>query len=158
MAWLKRWRHRLNGLRAGLRTVCFDSKIVRRFCRRRLGDRGEALAARYLRRRGYRVVARQVRDVLGEIDIVAIDRRTVVFVEVKTRRAMTAGEALSAVTSEKQCRISRSALRFMRRNELLECAARFDVIAVIWPKQQHRPEIVHISNAFDLQGTRSMFG
>lgn len=154
----QRWRSRLMSLRFALRSACFHSGLVRRYFRRRLGDRGELAAARYLRRRRYRIVARQFRDVFGEIDLVAIDGRTVVFVEVKTRRAMTAGDALASVTLEKQRRISRAALRFMRRHELLECAARFDVVAVIWPRRQRRPRIIHVSNAFDVRGERSMFG
>ena len=153
-----RWRFRLHRLLVGLRACYFDSRLVRRYVRRSLGDRGESAAARYLRRHRLRIVARQVRDVFGEIDLVAIDGRTVVFVEVKTRRTMTACQTLSAVTPEKQRRISRSALRFMRRHDLLECAARFDVVAVIWPRQQRRPQVVHVANAFEMGGERSMFG
>jgi putative endonuclease len=158
-ALIARWRSRLRHLLVFLRRWYFDNKLVRRYFRRRsLGDRGESVAERYLRRHRLRIVARQVRDVFGEIDLIAIDGRTVVFIEVKTRRSMTASDALSAVNLEKQRRISHSALRFMRRNDLLQCAARFDVVAVIWPRRQRRPEIVHVSNAFEMPGEHSMFG
>jgi putative endonuclease len=97
---------------------------------RTLGQRGEAAAARFLRGRGYRIVARTDRGRLGEIDLVAIDGRTVVFVEVKTRRSHEAGHPADAVDAKKQQRLTRLALTYLKRHDLLECAARFDVVAV----------------------------
>ena len=70
-----------------------------------LGRRGEAAAARYLWWRGYRIVERNCRTSLGEIDLVAVQRRTVVFVEVKTRRTHETGHPLEAVTRQKQRRL-----------------------------------------------------
>ena len=106
--------------------------------RTKLGERGERAAARYLRRKGWTVIGHQVRDRSGEIDLVAVEGRTVVFVEVKTRQSGPAADALSAVNADKQARISRAALRFLRRHQLLECQARFDIIAVIWPADRRR--------------------
>ncbi len=125
--------------------------------RQSLGRRGEAAAARYLWWRGYTIVARNCRTSLGEIDLVAVQRRTVVFIEVKTRRSHEAGHPLEAVTPQKQRRLTRAALAYLRRNDLLECAARFDVIAVTWPARARWPRIDHVTAAFEPDDRWQMF-
>jgi putative endonuclease len=120
---------------------------------RRLGDRGERYAERYLRRRGMKIVARQERGAGGELDLVAVDGRTVVFVEVKTRRSLDGGHPLEAITPAKQRRIIRAALSYLQRHHLIDCAVRFDVVAVLCPSPDRywtRPEIIHVRGAFDL--------
>ncbi len=114
-----------------------------------LGTRGEAAAARYLRRKGYRIVARQVRDALGELDLVAVDQGVIVFVEVKTRQSDRAGQPAEAVDVHKQRRLTRAALAFLRRHQLLEQPVRFDVVAVRWPAGARRPVIEHFRHAFE---------
>ena len=91
-----------------------------------LGLRGEREAARYLRQRGYKIVARGERDRLGELDLIAVDGRTVVFVEVKTRSGHSAGHPTESIHADKQRRLTHLALRYLKRNGLLEHAARFD--------------------------------
>ena len=118
---------------------------------RPLGKRGERAAARYLKRRGYKILAQGDRLLPGELDLVALDRDTVVFVEVKTRRSAEAGHPAEAVTAAKQRRLTRLAVTFLKRHGLLEHRARFDVIAVTWPEGQ-RPTIEHFPNAFDAVG------
>jgi len=115
---------------------------------RSLGERGERAARRFLRRRGYRIVGYRQRDALGEIDLVAVDRRTVVFVEVKTRRSHDAGHPADAVDLAKQRRLTRLALAYLKRHALTDGAARFDVVAITWPDDGRRPTIEHIQNAF----------
>ena len=128
------------------------SRWLRRlFAERPLGQRGEALAARYLRRRGYKILARTHRLFPGELDLVALDRDTVVFVEVKTRRSADAGHPAEAVTPAKQRRLTRLAVTFLKRHGLLERPARFDVVAITWP-ERGRPTIEHFENAFDAVG------
>ncbi|MEZ6070380.1 MAG: YraN family protein [Pirellulales bacterium] len=122
-----------------------------------LGRRGERAAVRYLKARGYRIVARGRRAGFVEIDIVAVDGRTVVFVEVKTRRSDQAGEPAEAVDPQRQQRMTRAALAFLKFHDLMECAARFDVVAVHWPEGSRRPEIQHIENAFEAAGVDGMF-
>jgi len=123
-----------------------------------LGQRGEALACRYLRRQRYTIVARQDRTRLGEIDIVAVQQRTIVFIEVKTRADQDKGAPTEAVDHDKQQRLTRAALAYMRRHDLLgNCAARFDVIAIVWPAGQAKPELTHIENAFEPTGEFQMF-
>lgn len=113
-----------------------------------LGRRGEDAAARYLRKLGYVIVARSHKDSIGEIDLIAVDGRTVVFVEVKTRTSHAAGQPADAVDEAKQQRLTRLALSYLRRHDLLECSCRFDVVAVTWP-DHGRPTIEHFKDAFE---------
>ncbi|PQO44971.1 YraN family protein [Blastopirellula marina] len=122
-----------------------------------LGARGEAAAARYLRRLGYVIVARSDRSKLGEIDIVAVDGRTVVFVEVKTRTSGDTVHPSEAVDAQKQSKLTRLAISYLRRHHLLECKARFDVIAITWPDSGSAPTIEHFLNAFEPTGQYQMF-
>jgi putative endonuclease len=126
--------------------------LERFFPERPLGDRGEAAAARYLKRQGYKILARAERLKPGELDLVALDRGTVVFVEVKTRRSAEAGHPAAAVGVAKQRRLTRLAVTFLKRHGLLERPARFDVVALTWPEGQRRPAIDHFRNAFDAVG------
>ena len=115
---------------------------------RTLGERGEAVAARYLRRHGYRIVGRGVRTSMGELDLVAVDGRTVVFVEVKTRQTDQQGHPAEAVDLAKQRKLTLLATSYLKRHRLLNHAARFDVVAVTWPDGR-RPKVEHIRNAFE---------
>ncbi len=115
---------------------------------RTLGERGEAIAARYLRRRRFRIIGRGVRTGLGELDLVAVDGRTVVFVEVKTRHSDEQGHPAEAVDLPKQRRLTVLATAYLKRHGLLNHAARFDVVAVTWPDGR-RPKVEHIRNAFE---------
>jgi putative endonuclease len=132
--------------------------FLRRFTTvRTLGQRGEDAAARFLRRRGYKIVARGDRAVLGELDLVAVDGRTIVFVEVKTRESHDKGHPAEAVDPEKQRRLSRLAVAYLRRHDLLEYQARFDVVAVTWPRNARKPVIEHFPHAFEATGWGGMF-
>ena len=122
-----------------------------------LGRRGENAAARYLRRLGYVIVARGHRGLIGEIDLIAVDGRTLVFVEVKTRTSQDAGHPADAVDADKQRRLTRLALSYMKRHDLLENPARFDVVAVTWPDKGSRPVIEHFQDAFEAVGFKGMF-
>ena len=91
--------------------------FVRALLRRLLGERGELEAARWLRRQGFRILVRGYRTPRGEIDLIARDGDTIVFIEVKTRRQ---GEPAEAVTDEKQRRLSLAAIQFLKQHRLLE--------------------------------------
>jgi putative endonuclease len=122
------------------------------FPKKTLGQRGEAAAARYLRRRGYKVLARGDRQGPGELDLVMLDRKTIVFVEVKTRQSHDAGHPAEAVDEHKQRRLTRLAVTFLKRYGLLERPARFDVVSVTWPEGKWFPAIEHVPNAFEAVG------
>ena len=122
-----------------------------------LGAQGEAVAARFLKRKGHTIVARSDRSWLGEIDLVTVDKRTVVFVEVKTRHSHNAGHPADAVDEDKQRRLTRLALAYLKQHHLLESPARFDVIAVTWPEGQRKPHIEHFEHAFQAVGNWQLF-
>src|SRR6186713_2815873 len=95
-----------------------------------LGKTGEDLACRELERRGYAIVARRYRQRGGELDIIARDGATLVFVEVKARHGREFGEAAEAVTSFKRRRIAHLALDYIVRHHLSACPCRFDVVSI----------------------------
>lgn len=95
-----------------------------------LGRRGERAAEKYLKRNGYRIVARNFRASGAEIDLVAIDGETLVFVEVKTRRSRAAGAPEEAVDERKQRRMRRAAEAFSVKYRTGERELRFDIVAV----------------------------
>ncbi len=124
----------------------------RYFPQKTLGQLGEAAALKYLRRQGYKILARGDRIGRGELDLVALDGRTIVFVEVKTRASNDAGQPAEAVDRDKQRRLTQLAVTFLKRYGLLEYSARFDVIGITWPAGQSRPMIEHLQNAFEALG------
>lgn len=130
---------------------------MRRWWQRLLGSGGERAAARFLKKQGYRIVARGYSSRLGEIDLVALDGDCLVFVEVKTRRSNAAGRPDEAVHLDKQKRLTRAALAYLKRHGLLEHSARFDVVAIVWPPEARRPEITHYKNAFEPTGFGQMY-
>ena len=111
------------------------------------GRVGESLAARFLRKKGYKVIRRNSRSPIGEIDLIMRDGDAVVFVEVKTRTSRKWGEPEEAVTREKQRKICREAMRFATRHRLGERPLRFDVVAVLL-EENRDPEIRHYEAAF----------
>ena len=122
-----------------------------------LGNRGERLAARYLRRQGFKILTRQYSNRWGEIDLIALDGDCLVFVEVKTRRSNEAGDPVEAVTFRKQKQLTKLALTYLKRHNLLEHSARFDVVTILWPTNSRTHEINHYRNAFSPVGFGQMY-
>lgn len=116
--------------------------------RQKLGEQGEALAIRHLKRAGYKIIETNYRTRLGEIDIIAKDKDTIVFVEVKTRTSVHFGSPKWAVTPQKQKKISMVALYYLKATEQSTARARFDVVAVI--SNRDKPQVEIIKNAFEL--------
>jgi putative endonuclease len=131
--------------------------LAKRFPPKSLGQRGEDTAAKFLKRRGYKILARGHDSRLGELDIIAVDGRTLVFVEVKTRRNTEAGHPSEAVDDHKQKRLTQSALAYLKGHHLLGYAARFDVVAVTWPDETSQPTVEHFLDAFAPVGTGQLF-
>ena len=115
--------------------------------RHALGLSGEDLACAELERRGYAIVERRYRTRVGEIDIIAKDGLTIVFVEVKARMTQDFGGAAAAMTGWKQRRIARMAVDYLARQNLHDCPCRFDVVAIDFDKSE--PRIIVYPNAFD---------
>ncbi len=118
--------------------------------RKSLGRRGEEEAARDLARRGLAILDRNVRSRLGEIDLVARDGRTLVFVEVKSRREGAGDPPEAAVTPEKRRRLARLALGYLKMKRLGDSPCRFDVVAVTLDDGDRVSRIRHIPGAFTL--------
>ncbi|MDQ5987256.1 MAG: hypothetical protein CSYNP_02993 [Syntrophus sp. SKADARSKE-3] len=115
------------------------------------GKQGEDLAVQYLRKKGYRIVERNFRCPFGEMDIVARQGNVLVFVEVRSRRSEGwFGEPVESVGSIKQRKLSRIALAYLQKRNLLDCKARFDVVGVKIKPDGHAIEIVQ--DAFDFIG------
>jgi putative endonuclease len=114
-----------------------------------VGQQGETLACQYLARQGYRLIARNYRTKLGEIDIIAEERGTLVFVEVKTRRGHQCGHPFEAVTPAKCRQISKVALAYLAETGREGHSARFDVVAISFIGEAE-PVIELVKNAFDL--------
>src|SRR3954452_2937003 len=112
-----------------------------------LGDRGGNVAARFLRNQGYKIIVRNFRCELGEIDIIARDGKTLVFVEVKTR-AYDDPTPEDQVNSDKQGQVTRAAKLYLSRYGVPQPPARFDVVAIVWPNGRD-PQIRHTPNAFE---------
>lgn len=122
------------------------------------GAAGEVLAARFLRDKGYRILAANVRSRFGEIDIIAADERYIVFVEVKTRGEDALYAPREAVTFQKQRRIAATAALWLQQHPS-PLQPRFDVIEVI--TRRDRPmeaeEIDHLMGAYETEGLHAAF-
>ena len=120
--------------------------------RRWFGTRSERSAVRFLRRLGYRILARNYVCPIGEIDVIALDGTCVVFVEVRSTENDDAERAEASVDARKQQRLTRLAMLYLQKNRLLEHQARFDVLSVSWPQGRSTPTINHLHSAFEARG------
>jgi putative endonuclease len=114
-----------------------------------LGFLGERAAEKFLKRKGYKIVARGMRVRGGELDLVAVDGRTIVFVEVKTRSSHDAGTPAEAINARKEAHMTRAAMLFLKRHSLEGYSCRFDVVAITWQDKTKKPQIEHFINAFE---------
>ena len=121
------------------------------------GKWGERTAARFLKRKRYRILGLRVRvGVRGEIDIIARQGDVLVFVEVKTRGSEAFGRPLAAVDRRKRRVLSRAAVRYLAKLRNPRVLFRFDVVEVIGNARDRNPEIRHIENAFVLDRRYSL--
>ncbi|HYB41530.1 MAG TPA: YraN family protein [Candidatus Methylomirabilis sp.] len=119
--------------------------------RRTTGIKGEEEAARFLARSGYAIVDRNVRTRAGEIDLVAREGKTLVFVEVKTRRELVEGDPpQAAVHTRKQNRLAKLAHGYLKQKRIRQTPCRFDVVSVIINDEGGVKAIRHIPNAFSV--------
>ena len=113
----------------------------------KLGEKGEGLAVDFLKQKGYRIIDRNFKTSLGEIDIIASDRETLVFIEVKTRESLQYGQPFESVTGVKRRKIANAALLYLKKlKDLPEC--RFDIVSVYYKKGHSVIEL--IKGAFEL--------
>jgi len=115
--------------------------------KKELGQHGEKLAEKFLRRKGFRIRARNYRCCYGEIDLIAQDRDTVVFVEVRTQSSTRYGTAYDVLKSSKKRHIARAASHYINQYRLMRLPSRYDFVQVIVP-ESGPPVIEHIENSF----------
>ena len=117
-----------------------------------LCKKGEALAGKILKKKGYKILKRNYVSKYGEIDIVAYDRGIICFVEVKTRRSENYGPPELAVTKEKRKRIVRTALNYLTINNIEDTDCRFDVVSILYKEDVSKPDIELLESAFTADG------
>ena len=120
--------------------------------RHRFGLRGEAVAEANLRQAGFEILARRFRTRAGEIDLIAREGETLVFVEVKTRRSLEHGFPSEAVTRSKRARLALAARAYLHLRGLYDPVCRFDVVEVV-ERSGRAPEVRHLRDAFRLWPT-----
>ena len=113
-----------------------------------IGKEGERIAEQFLKKKGYKLVEKNYRCSGGELDLIVLDRRDIVFVEVKTRTGSGFGTPFEAVESRKQQRMIHAAQVFLAHKGLQQRDARFDVVGISWRGRE--PVVEHIENAFEL--------
>jgi putative endonuclease len=125
--------------------------------RRWLGSRSERAAARFLRSQGWSILRRNYSCPHGEIDLIALDGPCVVFVEVRSTGSQDEQRPATSVDQIKQRRLTKLALHFLQQYRLLDQAARFDVLTVVWPPCCREPVITHYRQAFEAVGRFQMY-
>jgi putative endonuclease len=134
-----------------------ESLASRPWWRRWFGTRSERAAQRFLQGLGYRIVARNWSCDLGELDLVALDGGTIVFVEVRSTGSRDTERPARSVDRDKQDRLTKLAVRFLQQKKLLGQPARFDVLAIAWPADRREPFIEHHAHAFEAVGRFQFF-
>ena len=112
------------------------------------GKQAEDAAATLLSAQGYKLIRRNYKTKLGEIDIIAEHKGVICFIEVKARHSKLFGAPAEAISAAKQRQISKAAICYLKENNLLNSSARFDVVSLLYEKDA--PEIELIKNAFEL--------
>lgn len=106
------------------------------------GNIGEVLSVNFLKKQGYKILSINFKTKFGEIDIIALDKDTIVFVEVKRRETLKLGRPIEAIDYRKELKIKRVAEYYLNKTKIYEVNVRFDVIEILGK------EISHIKNAF----------
>ncbi len=113
-----------------------------------IGNKGEDLAVKFLRQKGYLIVEKNFKTKFGEIDIIAKDNNTIVFVEVKTRTNDYFGYPFEAVDERKRMKLKNLALIFMKKYNK-EFPIRFDIVSILFMSNGNK-KIEHIKDAFEV--------
>ncbi len=118
--------------------------------RHQFGQASEHLAEQFLAAKGYRIIERNLRTLLGELDLVAEDGEVLVFVEVKGRTSEAFGGALAAVDARKQAKLVKLASQYLAQRHLSQKSCRFDVV-LVQGRAGYQVQIEHLQNAFDVR-------
>ena len=113
----------------------------------KLGEKGECLAVKFLKKNGYKIIEKNYKTAIGEIDIIARDDDVLAFVEVKTRESLEFGQPFESVNSNKRRKISNVAMLYLKRlRDIPQC--RFDVVSICY--KSRRPQLELIKDAFEV--------
>ncbi|MCX8012521.1 MAG: YraN family protein [Desulfobacterota bacterium] len=115
---------------------------------RDLGKRGEEIAVHFLKKNHYKIIEKNFRCKFGEIDIIAVEDQTLVFIEVKARSSLEYGIPQMSITAKKRQQLLKVALYYLQINKLFNRDARFDVVAVEVGAEKSRIELIR--NAFEI--------
>lgn len=126
----------------------FKHKIEELPYKRAIGTKGEQLAVKFLKKRGYKILQRNYRRRNGEIDIVCYDHGTITFVEVKTRYSDKYGPPELSVTEAKKRQIVKVALQYVAEKKIEGMSLRFDVVSIFYSPNKKHPTITLFKNAF----------
>lgn len=118
--------------------------------RKELGSKGEDIAVRFLKKKGYKIIKRNYKCKYGEIDIIAERDNITAFIEVRTMQAEKFGIPQDFITNIKTDHISKSALNYIKEENLFDRSCRFDLMAINLSDTLSEPKIEHIENAFEL--------
>ena len=129
------------------------------FWKRWFGRRSERAAAKFLRARGYRVLAANAFERVGELDLLVLapDRSTLVVVEVRSTSGPDPQVAADSVNFPKQRKLTEATLRYLSRRGLVGTSLRFDVLAIAWPPGAREPTVLHFPHAFEATGRFQFF-
>lgn len=125
--------------------------------RRWFGTQSERAAARFLRRQGYRIAARNYTCPHGEMDLIAVRDGVVVFVEVRSTESDDGERPAASVDRAKQTRLTKIALHYLQAKRLLAYPARFDVLTLHTPAGSREPVVTHYPHAFEAVGRFQMY-
>jgi putative endonuclease len=117
--------------------------------KKELGKKGEEVAVRFLKKSGYHIIQRNYVCKMGEMDVIAKEKDTLVFIEVKTRTSAAFGLPQFAVNPAKQMQLSKVALSFLKEKKIEGIKARFDVVAILIDSKGEQIELIR--DAFDLK-------
>lgn len=120
------------------------------------GRKGEGLARDFLRKKGYKIVATNYRCPFGEIDLIACEKESLVFIEVKTRTHEDFGPPQLAVNTKKQKQLIKIALNYLKQNHLYQQDCRFDIVAINLTKEGAK-SIELIKNAFSIDQNKYFY-
>lgn len=126
----------------------FRHKINKPSYKREVGSRGEQLAVKFLKKNGYKILQRNYRCKIGEIDIICYDHGAIVFVEAKTRYSSSYGPPELSVTEAKKRRIVKVAMHYVAEKKIVGRDFRFDVVSVFYTPMKKYPVITLFKNAF----------
>ena len=113
-----------------------------------VGKVAEDTACKFLKKKGYKIIARNYRTRLGELDIVALDGETVAFVEVRSKKEGSFGPPGASINGEKSRRITRAAWNFLTKKGIRDRDCRFDVVSIVYQEGMKAPQISLFKNAF----------